>query len=755
MGAGAMMDQKKLPPLPPGFQIEDNTGDASASAAMPALPPGFQLETPQDGLQAAPAASMAPSGPTTPSAAPATPEAAPVQAAGDPNVFDALGYSLSQGMTFGLGDELAAGLRTGFGTLGNYGQALDQERANLKAVQDKYPWLSFGGELAGGAATGGGLAKSGLSAAGAIARNGGGWLARMLAGAGEGGIMSGLYGFGTGENGFQNRIAKGEHLLPYGIGLGAAGEGLATGGGALYNRLFHGAGDVAPGVNPAANVSDAQQFGIPLSRAQATRSVSQANIENGLRSQGSMSAFDQAQNDAVASSVGNVQSRLAAGNQNIPGAASAYDTIPARLRGIRQDLKSASQDAYAASVDNPNVLVSGDAVKELPDFIRNRLSSDNIIIDPMYHTGAARALNFIDDYLGRLPSVAKPGDSATPMLSGPAGEVKAVDAQLRWIENLRAAFRKNFPPIGQDAPALKAIRSALDDWTGSVFDRGLVTADDDTLRALKDARSKWSSYMAMADPKARIGGKLNPQYEAQRALRYISDKNLSPEEVGNYLWGYSVAAPKNTSVMTAQLLKKTLGPDSPEWNAIRQSFWLRATRAGDDTLSPNRIAKNLDGLLIGQGNGVAKTLYSPAELDMMRKYAGVMRNLQPPRQGLNNSNTANRLMPMLKRYGAAIVGSLAGGGTLAHGGDPMTSLGIGAATTTGLGAMNALSQATRAATATRVPVPPVPTGVGPGMLRGALATGTGMIDDRLAKGLPRTPLELTVTPRDKLLRSVP
>jgi hypothetical protein len=332
--------------------------------------------------------------------------------------------------------------------------------------------------------------------------------------------------------------------------------------------------------------------------------------------------------------------------------------------------------------------------------------------------------------------------------------VKSVDAQLRWIENLRAAFRKNFPPIGQDAPALKAIRSALDDWTDSVFDRGLVTADDDTLRALKDARSKWSQYMAMAQPSPRIGGKLNPQYEAQRALRYISDKNLSPEEVGNYLWGSSVAAPKNTSFMTAQLLKKTLGPDSPEWNAIRQSFWLRATRAGDEALSPNRIAKNLDGLLMGQGKGVSMTLYTPAELDLMRKYAGVMRNLQPPKQGLNGSNTANRLMPMLKRYGGAIIGSLAGGGTLAHGGDPMTSLGIGAATTTGLGAMNAIAQASRAATATRVPVPPVPTGFGPGMLRGGLSTGTALIDDRLKNGLPRTPLELTITPRDKLLRSV-
>jgi hypothetical protein len=256
MGSGAVMDKKQLPPLPPGFQIEDGS-NVDASASTPALPPGFQLETPQDAspaaVQGAPAPSLAPSGPTAPNAAPAA-SPAPAQASGDPNVFDALGYSLSQGMTFGLGDELAAGLRTGFGLLGNYGQALDQERANLKAVQDKYPWLSFGGELAGGTATGGGLAKAGFSAAGAVARNGGGWLARMLAAGGEGGILSGLYGFGTGQDGFGNRIGQAEHLAPYGAGFGAGGELAATGVGALYNRLFHGAGDVAPGVNPTANV---------------------------------------------------------------------------------------------------------------------------------------------------------------------------------------------------------------------------------------------------------------------------------------------------------------------------------------------------------------------------------------------------------------------------------------------------------------------------------------------------------------------
>lgn len=55
--------------------------------------------------------------------------------------------------------------------------------------------------------------------------------------------------------------------------------------------------------------------------------------------------------------------------------------------------------------------------------------------------------------------------------------------------------------------------------------------------------------------------------------------------------------------MTALELRKHLGADSPAWSGIRQSFWLRATRAGDQSMNPNQIAKNLEGLLNGEGRG--------------------------------------------------------------------------------------------------------------------------------------------------------
>ncbi|MBU0584756.1 MAG: hypothetical protein KKB66_18455 [Alphaproteobacteria bacterium] len=693
-----MSGMNKLPPPPPGFVVE------GAGEAMPAPPPGFELVEAgignRDNLM---------------------------------GKLDTVARGAADLASFGLADEIAAGGDALFnpifgtgnpgGSIGErYGRNLADQRATDSAdEQDRFGYR-LGGQIAGGVGGGVAAAKGGLSLAANAAQSGKGWFARMLGGAADGGIAAGLYGAGGGD-GPSDRVRKALDSIPLGMAFGTAGEGIATGAGNLFRRVAQGASDVAPGVNPSANVSDAEQFGIPLSRAQATRSVPQANIENQLRSQGVLTEFDQTQRGAIGQSIGSVQSQLAGQAPVIAGQASAYDNIPAALRGKRDALKAASQDAYEGSVNNPDVLVSGRAVQAIPGFIRGRLNADQILIDPMYHQGAARAMSFVDNYIARMP---KPG-----------GDVSSVQAQLRWVENLRAGLRKNFPPIGQDAPALKAISAAIDDWTDEVFDRGLVNASDDVLTELKTARAKWSEYKGMAEPRSKHGRKLNPQYEAQARIRNIMDKDFSPEEIGQYLWGTSVASPKNAAFMTAQELRRHLGPDSTEWGGIRQSFWLRATRAGDEVLSPVQIAKNLEGLLNGNGKGVAQTLYSGTELELMRKYASVMRNLSPAREGFNNSNTANRLMPALQRYGMAIVSALAGGGSLYSGLEPLSALGVTAATGGLLKGAGSLATSSRAAAATRMPVPINPTGSGGATLRG------GSIPLVIGQE-KRRPLEITV-----------
>ncbi|WP_137113342.1 hypothetical protein [Mesorhizobium sp. GR13] len=685
-----MTDIRQPVPLPPGFVLEDE--QHPSQQAMPQLPGGFVLD-----------------------ASPA-PESEGIRQ----------GRSAAQGFadlaTWGLADEAAAAVGTLGGMLPGghgkgYSELLDEIRHTSEDDAQAYPKTHLAGQVLGAVGNASGMARGGLSLAANAAQGGKGWFTRLLSGGADGGLQAAGYGFGSGE-GFQDRVKQAAYNFPLGAVLGGGGELLATGIGTGSKALFRGSDDIANGVNPAANVQTANEFGIPLSRAQATRSVPQANIENQLRSQGSMSGFDAAQREAVGESVNQMQRNLAGRNLPVSSASSAYEAIPGKLRSVRDSTKAASKEAYKV-IDDNDVLVSGEAVRSLPDFIRNRLTSDQILIDPMYHQGAARAMAYIDDYIGRLPK--------------PSGDVKNIDAQLRWVENLRAGLRKNFPPIGQDAPALKAISGSLDQWMDDIFDKGLVSASDDVLDQLKTARSKWSDYMSIADPKLKQGRTFNPQYEAQRAVKAISEKDMSPEEIGQYLWGTSVASPKNMSFMAAQHLRKMLGPDSPDWSAVRQSFWLRATRAGDEALNPSQIAKNLDGLLNGQGKSVASTLFSDSERELMAKYLATMRLLSPAKEGLNTSNTANRMLPQLQRYGTAIMGALAGGGGLYGGLGPLEAMGVGALATGALKGAGALSRQAKTYTATNVPVPKMPSGQGGVLLR---APGIPLLDEKRQGLLP-------------------
>jgi hypothetical protein len=741
MGASTMNGQP--PPLPPGFvldaQPQARPAQRQSAGAPPSLPPGFVLDGQDQGESwspndAPPAQTVDPrSIPTKGAIEPYDPSMAEevgnrlydsARAAGlpasrmrrDAQGLDAFVRGAADVPTWGLADEIAAaaGAVTGVGgKFGDYDGNLNVQRAIDERDEQLNPVLRTAGQVVGGALGATALSRNGLSFATKAAQEGRGWLARMLAGAKDGAIQGAGYGAGSGE-GVQDRLEQAGRNLGPGALVGGGAEAAATAIGKGVTRLFRGAGDNAPAV---ANVAEAEKFGIPLSRAQATQSVPQTAIEDQLRSQGAMKSFDDAQREAVNASIGNVQERLAGRQPVIPTASAAYERVPDALRGVRDRTKAEAQAGYNASVNDPNVLVDGGAVSDIPAYIKRSLDDANILIDPMYHQGASRALQFVEDFIGRVPKV--------------GGDVKSVQAQLKWVENLRSSLGKNFAPIGQDAPALMAIKNAINDWTDEVFEKGLVSASDDVLDALKQGRAKWSEYMGMVQPRSKTGGKLNPQYEAQAAVRRIMDKEYSPEEIGRHLFGTSVVAPKNNSFMTAQLLRKQLGPDSAEWSSIRQSFWLRATRAADEAMNPARIAKNIEGLLKGDGKGVAHVLYSEGERQMMQSYAGVMRMLTPLKAGINGSNTANRLMPQLRTYASKIMGALSGGSGMYYGLDPLSSIGIGAVATNLGDVGGAIVNASRASAATRAPIPRAPSATGGALLRGSAMPATPAAADML------------------------
>ena len=63
--------------------------------------------------------------------------------------------AVGQGLSLGFGDEIEAGLRTGFGFLGDYDKTVKDVRGNIKDFREENPYGSLALELGGGLLTGG------------------------------------------------------------------------------------------------------------------------------------------------------------------------------------------------------------------------------------------------------------------------------------------------------------------------------------------------------------------------------------------------------------------------------------------------------------------------------------------------------------------------------------------------------------------------------------------------------------------------
>lgn len=120
--------------------------------------------------------------------------------------------AVEQGLSFGFSDEIKAGLRSLFGD--NYENALNYEREKLNQISKESPVASVAGEVTGA------LLTAPLMPAANILR-GANVASRAVNAAATGGLLGGVYGFGTGQDGVENRLNNA-------IGTGAVGA--LTGG---------------------------------------------------------------------------------------------------------------------------------------------------------------------------------------------------------------------------------------------------------------------------------------------------------------------------------------------------------------------------------------------------------------------------------------------------------------------------------------------------------------------------------------------
>ncbi|WP_426418199.1 hypothetical protein [Bradyrhizobium genosp. A] len=154
-------------------------------------------------------------------------------------------------------------------------------------------------------------------------------------------------------------------------------------------------------------------------------------------------------------------------------------------------------------------------------------------------------------------------------------------------------------------------------------------------------------------------------------IRKVANGEASPNELVNALFGASGKGAGSMSVPLAQKLKASLPPEA--WTSIRQGMFEKLTRAGEGKIEfeAQALSQRLHEFLNESGSQLAKTLYSPREIDLMRKLANVYKQMIPVKGTTNPSGTA----PMLARMAGGLRSTLLPLLGLTHGGLPGAAMG--------------------------------------------------------------------------------
>jgi hypothetical protein len=275
---------------------------------------------------------------------------------------------------------------------------------------------------------------------------------------------------------------------------------------------------------------------------------------------------------------------------------------------------------------------------------RDALKGDNpVVINDRTTPVAASAIRHLDENINRF----RVQDRAEPrsMEARTAGEVqfpgepmrvpgataeqpRAIALNMRGVEQSRkelVSFYKAARASGnaEDIRAVRSIISGFDNELETAISTGLFKGDEAALPALREARALFSRYQNTFRPQGAGD-------DVGSAMRRIVERNATPEEIANMLYGSSRTGSTGLSVRLADRLEQTLGRDSEAWSAVRQAAWMRVSqmRNGAGEVDPAKSASAIMDFTSGSGRSLAERLFSREELGAMRDHAQGVRGLE-------------------------------------------------------------------------------------------------------------------------------
>lgn len=550
-----------------------------------------------------------------------------------------------QGVMLGFGDEFEAGLRTGFGLLGDYDKTVEDVRRNLKAFSDENPMTALAAEIGGGLLTGGvggaraagtavgrkilqkagttGLAGATGAVEGAIAGVGSG---EDAAGRAVGGLVGAATGgvLGTAAPAATSAIGKGVDRAAYALGL-KADDAVATAAERKALQKLEGAGMTPESVQKALDDEAAKGITdtiIPDVAGEPTRGLARAAaISSDEGREIATQTLDEraaSLGDRIADDVGEV---LAGGK----GAADALDEISARQRAsAKTDYDLAfNVDGRPVTVEVTNELrrlFALPAFDEAVEQARNLAKFDGVdlpsagdLIDgKKLDNLSLQELHYIKMGLDEVMGLGKRGQAKTSIGRGVEGRLKQV--------------RRDFVDILDNAsPRIK--NDAGEEVSSYMVARNKFAGDARLQEAIEDGQAFFR--MKPDQLQRRVAQMSDSEKEAFRigvaqAVRDSVDKVSDLADAGKRIFGN----PEKRKLLRAAF------PDDESFNAFEKRMTSRAqqvktrgrvgvnqgsrTKVVDEEVSDLGQAANVGAQLLG-GNplpavGLGTRLYQRARM---------------------------------------------------------------------------------------------------------------------------------------------
>ena len=514
---------------------------------------------------------------------------------------------VKQGSTLGFGDEIQAGIAAGTVGLANlagmtdltakeaYGQALEDFRGDLTKAREDRPIVTGVGEVGGAIATG--LAGGGQLSALAKA-------APVRTAIGAGGVSGGLYGFGSGEGGAEERLKD--------AGTGAS-LGAVTGGVAVPVSRAAGRGiDVI-----------ASKIGKPLGNQGVLASGEEKAIDKVVKrlkkdfpdeAQFKAALEEWADTDdlALAEVAGKQTQRLARGAAQFPSGdeiAGKY-VYEKRIPTVREHMKNVISDTVSPS-------------QNIFDTIDDVVTKGRVKAAPLYDKAFSENTSVVDSGLDTIlerPAVRKALKNSVQIMRNEGRYLGAPDKELKAITRDLAAVGK------------------MDEVEGPIA-RGLsLRTLDHTKRALDEQIGK----------ELRAGGTASDLIQAKNDLVGILDKvdktgaySKARAQAGDYLT-HKKAIEEGRQFMKADVLlleRKMKGMSRAE----RESFKVGVAQKLRDIVDDTNDRANLYNAVIGKNETMRnklRSIMSPEEYKSMLDGLRGTERLYKFKDSLGNSITA-------------------------------------------------------------------------------------------------------------------